>query len=282
MELSIKKTIPINRNDCVKIGEFLYNRKEDSIFFELPFPFPLQLKLTHHRFEHTHQTTWLVEATPAFMKLPTIMRGHININILCRELDVLEYLQQGKLMLHASCYEHTDHGELRGGILNVGFQNTGKTYNTYRAVAAGASLISEEYTIIDEEFRACPYKEMVRSCLSKKTLDDCSIGMEPIEYIWLFFKTILAKLMPFMFEAAIWKDFPVSEIIAQVKEVRMYNKPIKEKLYEKLVLLTENEFPFMAEDILQAYAFASGYNLIWMQDQQRQLIKRFANHIMRR
>jgi hypothetical protein len=263
MELEIRKRISTNK-DCIKIGEFLYSAGEDSMFFSLDYPFPVQLKVTKLN---------KIEVTPGFLRLPTILRGGINIDILCRELDLIKFIQKGKLMLHASCVSDGEKG-----TLIVGFPQAGKTYNTYKSVSEGFELVSEEYTIIKNGV-ASAYKPLCRSCLSAKTIKDSRIILTKKEKLSLFLNTIRAKLMPFMFESVIWLDLPVSGRSAKVENIVYGSSTELIRDPKKLILLTENEFPFMGEYLLEAYAYITGFDLIKIQERQRELIKEFVNAV---
>jgi hypothetical protein len=265
MELEIVKQINIDKKKSESIGEFFYNRDENSIAFDGPWLFPVQLKITDWK---------KIQITPAFRILPTILRGFLNPDIICRELNLIELVQQNKLLLHASCVKLNNKG-----ILNMGFPNSGKTYETYYSLSVGGLLISEEYTIIDNGI-AYPYRSIVRSCLSKITIEDCKIKTTLLERSQLFLNTIRAKLIPFLFEPVIWKEFLVSGKSTQINEIRIKGQTIEDNLYEKLVLLTENEFPFMSEYILEAYAFMNGFNLSGIQNRQRWLLWEFVKNLV--
>ena len=160
MDLKVVPDIKCNKLQAERIGEFYYNRKENSIYFEMPYPLPVKLKITNWDY---------VEVTHGFRNLPTILTGGINEDFVCKDLEVIKHLQQGQLLLHGSCVTKGEEG-----LLIVGFPQTGKTYGTYTRVASGWSLISEEYTVIDGT-KAYPLKETVRSCFSRKTLKDAKI-----------------------------------------------------------------------------------------------------------
>ena len=263
MDYVIKEKISTNK-DCTKIGEFLYSKNENSIYFELPYPFRVQLKIVDwHK----------VYCTPGFKRLFTILRGNINIDLLCRELDLIKYVQEDKLLLHASCIAENGIGKLR-----VGFPNSGKTYETYRSVADGYDLISEEYTVIYKRM-ASAYKPKCRSCLSAKTIGIGGFKLTNKENLLLKMTTLRSKLMPFMFEAAIWKDIAVKGTSSIVDSIVYGSTNDCIENYKDLILLTENEFPFMGEYILEAYAMASRFDLIGIQNKQRQLIYEFVNSI---
>lgn len=261
MEYSVVKKIHINKANCVKVGAFLYDPAVDGLYLESPWPFPVQIGITDGLTK--------CEVTPGFLKLPFILKGWVNHDILLREIDLLKLALDGKILMHGSCYDDT---------LVVGFPNSGKTYQTYKAVSEGAKLISEEYTVIYDR-RAHPFQKVMRTCFSARTLKDCKIKTSFKEKLWLFFTTIRATLMPFMFEAVIWKRIPVSGQASKIKKI-VYGSTGREiKDWKQFAILCENEFPFMSSEFLQAYAIASGLDLLAIQDRQRKLIKEFVQSV---
>ena len=168
-------------------------------------------------------------------------------------------------MMHASCVDNT---------LICGFPNSGKTYQTYRAVSQGATLISEEYTVITGR-TAAPYKPVMRTCFSKKTMDHCGLKRTFRENLWLAAATLRAKFFPFMYEAVIWREIPVSGKTAEVKRIVYGSTGQEIRDWKTFAILAENEFPFMASEFLQAYAVASGFDILAVQEKQRNLIKDF-------
>lgn len=267
MEFVVSKEIRFNKNRGRRIGEFLYDEQEDSIFFDLPHLFPCQLKIT----------AWdKVEVTPWFNKLPTVLRGHVNSDFICKNLLAMECINSDKILIHGSCVDwgHKAH-------LFVGFPQSGKTYSTYTARNKGAKLISEEHTIVDASTAtAHPYKKITRSCFSADTLHAAEMEISTKEEVELYLKTIRAKLLPFLYEAVIWKNIEVSGDLAKVDKI-LYGSTTEEVNYRELTILTENEYPFFTEPILQAYAYAKGIDLFAYQYKQRQLIKEFVDAVNR-
>lgn len=261
MEFSVVSKININKEKCEKIGAFLYDREKDALYHDSPWPFPVQIGIS--------QGLSRCELTPGFLRLPFILKGWINHDILLREIDLLKLALQDKILMHASCVDDT---------LIVGFPNAGKTYETCMMVAQGGTLISEEYTIIDNN-RAVPFKPVMRTCLSAKTIEACHMPVTMKEKIALFFNTIRAKLMPFMFEAVIWKYIKVSGQTREVKRIVYGSTGVEVKDWKHFAILCENEFPFMSSEFLQAYALAQGLDLIAIQTRQRELIRRFVKHV---
>lgn len=261
MEYEIVSRIHINKDKFKKIGAFLYNKEADELYHESPWPFPVQLLIANRL------SKCLV--TPGFLKLPFILKGWINLDILLREIDLLRLVDEDKILMHASCVDNT---------LIVGLPNSGKTYQTYKMVSEGGKLISEEYTIIDRS-TAAPYRKVMRTCFSERTLNDCKIETSFKERIQLNLNTLRAQLMPFMFEAVIWKEIPASGDTAEIKKIVYGSSGQEVKDWKNFAILCENEFPFMASEFLQAYALASGLDLISIQNKQRELIRRFVERI---
>lgn len=262
MDYEVVERININRKRCVKVGAFLYDREVDGLYHESPWWFPVQIGITDGLTK--------CQVTPMFLRLPFLMKGWVQEYILLREIELLKLTLTGKILMHGSCVNDT---------LIIGFSNSGKTYQTYKMVKDGGNLISEEYTVIDENHRANPYKRLMRTCFSARTMKDCEIETSFGEKIWLFFATIRAKLFPFMYEAVIWKTLPASGKSAKINKI-VYGSTGREiKDWRQFAILCENEFPFMSSEFLQAYALASGLDLLKIQETQRGLIKSFVEGI---
>ena len=261
MEFQVVKKIRINKDRCRKVGAFLYDPEVDGLYLESPWPFPVQIGITDGLTK--------CEVTPGFLKLPFILKGWVNHDILLREIDLLKLVLTDKILMHASCVDNT---------LIVGFPNAGKTYQTYKSVSEGGKLISEEYTVIFNG-EAHPYKKVMRTCFSARTIKDCKIYISFKEKVWLWLTTIRATLMPFMFEAVIWKQIPVSGQSAEIKKIVYGSTGVEIKDWKTFAILCENEFPFMSSEFLQAYAVATGLDLIGIQNKQREMIRRFVLHV---
>lgn len=259
--LVVKKIDISNAGNGCHVGQYIYFKDIDAIYYKAPYPFPVEIMVSEGLSK--------VQVTPAFVKMPFILKGWINLDILLREIELIKLVLNGKLLLHASCVNNT---------LIVGFPNSGKTYKTYSMIKAGGTLISEEYTVIDG-LRAMPYKFITRSCFSNRTVKDCGIKLNLWERIKLWINTIRAKLMPFMFEDVIWKELKASGKIHQVLEIVYGSTGSHLTNWKQLAILTENEFPFMANDLLQAYAIATGFDMIEVQEKQRKLIQGFYESI---
>ncbi len=262
MDYSVVNKIKIRKDKCEKVGAFLYDRELDALYLDMPWWFPVQIGISGRLTK--------CEVTPMFLRLPFLFKGWVQEYILLREIELLKLALTGKILMHGSCVDNT---------LIVGFSNSGKTYQTYKMVKDGGQLISEEYTVINEKHEATPYKRLMRTCFSARTMKDCGIKMNLFERIWLFFATIRAKLFPFMYEAVIWKTLPASGKSSKINKI-VYGSTGKEiKDWRIFAILCENEFPFMSSEFLQAYAIASGLDLLRIQETQRNLIKEFVNAV---
>ena len=261
MDYSVVEKINIRKDKCEKVGAFLYDREIDALYHESPWWFPVQIGIS--------EGLTKCQVTPMFLRLPFIMKGWINEQILLREIELLKLALTGRILMHASCVDDT---------LIVGFPNSGKTYQTYKMVKDGGKLISEEYTIIKKGI-ASPYKRVMRTCFSARTMKDCGIETSLYEKLWLCATTLRATLFPFMYEAVIWKEIPASGSTSKIKKI-VYGSTGKEiKDWRQFAILCENEFPFMSSEFLQAYAMASGFPLLEVQETQRNLIKEFVNAV---
>ena len=261
MEYHVVTKININKKRCKRVGAFLYDPEVDGLYLDMPWWFPVQIGVS--------QGLRYCEVTPMFLKLPFLFKGWVQEYILLREIELLKFVQEGKILMHGSCYDNT---------LVVGFSNSGKTYQTYKSVAEGARLISEEYTIIHNGI-ASPYNDMMKTCFSAKTMKVANIKMNLKEKAWLFASSIRAMLFPFMYEAVIWKTIPVTGETSKIKKIVYGSTGREVKDWKEFAILCENEFPFMSSEFLQAYALASGFDILGIQEKQRALIKDFVDSI---
>jgi hypothetical protein len=111
MDYSIVNKIDISKLGVGrKIGQYVYFPKNDAIYFKAPYPFPVEIMVSEGLSK--------CQVTPAFIRLPFILKGWINLDILLRLIDVMKLAMMGVLFLHASCV---------GETLIVGFPNSGKT-----------------------------------------------------------------------------------------------------------------------------------------------------------
>jgi hypothetical protein len=262
MDYSVVKKIDISKAGLGwKIGQYVYFQDIDAIYFKAPYPFPVEIMVSEGLSK--------CQVTPMFLKLPFLLKGWINSDILLRLIDVMKLALMGVLFLHASCV---------GETLIVGFPNSGKTWLTFKMLQMGGELISEEYTLIENGW-ATPYKPMTRTCVSNKTIEDCGVKISWMQRIHLFFTTIRAKLMPFMFEDVIWTKLQTCGKPAKVKRIVYGSTGREVKNWKDLAILTENEFPFMASDFLQAYAICTGFDILNVQEKQRAKIKEFVESV---
>lgn len=262
MDYQVVSKININKSRCIKVGAFLYDKSLDALYLDMPWWFPVQIGISDGLTK--------CQVTPMFLKLPFLFKGWVQEYILLREIELLKLALTGKILMHGSCYDNT---------LVIGFSNSGKTYQTYKAVSEGATLISEEYTVIHDG-EAHPYKKIMRTCFSARTMKDCKISMTFREKIWLLAATVRAKIFPFMYEAVIWKNIPVNGRSSKIKKI-VYGSTGREiKDWRQFAILCENEFPFMSSEFLQAYAIARpDFPLLEIQATQRGLIKAFVESV---
>jgi hypothetical protein len=257
MDYEIVKRISIDKSRCTKIGPYLYDKIKDAIYWEGAYPFPVQIMLSDGLSK--------CQVTPFFTKLPYFLRAGIQLDLLMREIDLMKLVLTGSLMLHASCVDHT---------LIVGYPNSGKTYQTYLLAKHGGKIVSEECTLIQKN-KAFPYKKTIKSCFSARTIKDCGIKLNFKERLNLWYNTVRAKLVPFIFEAVTWKTMEVSGEGSRVRKIIYGSTGEEMKDPRQLMILTDNEFPFAANEMLQAYALTSGLDIIDIQKRQRKLIKDF-------
>jgi hypothetical protein len=266
MQIDVVEKIKIPHQECEKVGEFLYHRPSDTMYVDCAWWFPVQMCLSEGLSK--------CQATPMFMMMPFLLKKWINLDILLREVKLLKLALTDKILMHGSCVDNN---------LIVGFPNSGKTYQTYLSVANGGKLISEEYTVISrmddkyKRWKAEPFEKIMRTCFSARTMKDCGIKTSFREKLWLAVATLRAKLFPFMYESVIWKRIPVSGDSAEIKTIQYGSTGREIKNWKQFAILCENEFPFMSSEFLQAYALASGLDLLKIQETQRKLIKDFVN-----
>ena len=95
----------------------------------------------------------------------------------------------------------------------------------------------------------------------------------------MFASTIRAIIFPFMYEAVIWREVPASGDYAKIKKILYGSTGREVKDWKEFAILCENEFPFMSSEFLQAYALATGFDLLGIQEKQRNLIKEFVHAV---
>src|SRR3990167_4328038 len=201
MDFEVVELINIRKNKCEKIGAFLYDRELDTMYSESPWWFPVQIGI---------KGLLTCQVTPMFLKMPFLMKNWINQDILLRLVELLNLVKKNVILMHGSCVDD---------VLIVGLPNAGKTYQTYVSVAKGGTLVSEEYTLIDDKGVAHPYAPMMRTCFSKKTMDAAGLKMTLKEKLWMFASTIRSIIFPFMYEAVIWRSIPVTGEMRKIKKI---------------------------------------------------------------
>lgn len=268
MDYEVVEKINFNKSKAKRIGAFWYDPETDGLLHESPWWFPVQLLISHGLTK--------CQVTPMMLILPFLLKGWINVDILLRQIELLKEVQKDTILMHGSCV---------GETLIVGFPNAGKTYETLRQVSKGGKFISEEYSLIyrgnieRKLWCVVPYKNPMRSCFSESTLKVAGMKMSLREKIWMAAAKLRAKLFPFMYEAVIWRKVNLNGDGAQIKKI-VYGSTGREVTdWKEFAILCENEFPFMSSEFLQAYAVVSGFDILGIQEKQRQLIKEFVHAV---
>ncbi|MFA5357163.1 MAG: hypothetical protein WC301_07195 [Candidatus Omnitrophota bacterium] len=158
------------------------------------------------------------------------------------------------------------------GILFLAFPNTGKTYLSFGMVRAGfARLLSDEYVLAGEGKDAKAFFGM--SALSPYSVRELDIRLTLKEKVWMFFCKARSFLLPFLFEPVIWinttrifpgeqrKDSTAINYLFFLERAVNSNGGLKQidkkEAVKRLIILTENEFPFLSNSLLQTYSCAS-------------------------
>jgi hypothetical protein len=235
-----------------RIGDYLYDEDSDTIYFSLPYPFPCKLAV---------RELTSVFVTEAMFRLPYFLIYH-NIDQLCQQLSQIELIREGKVLLHAAAWQEYD----GNGCIAVGLPNSGKTTTAMTKIKQGAKFCADENVIVDS-------KTMVVSPVRRYT-SLSPILAEIIQYpltrsqrIKFAMAKARAKLLP-VFEPNIWVDLPYPRHSFQLDNIIYLTKGKN----QSLLLLTDNEFPFLTNPLIQAYAYASGFDLQGIYDKYKEII----------
>ena len=183
----------IDINAYSRVGDFLYHPQTDTLYFELPYPFPVQVMASGIASDNV---TIMVSST--FLKLPTVMRGGINFTYLFREIFLLKLINRGCLFLHGASVAFANNG-----VVMTAFANTGKTYLSFGLAKSGlARMLADEYTVINEQGLMRAFPGM--SALSPQTIKECAIEITGKEQFIMWLCQLRSFLMPFLFEPVIW------------------------------------------------------------------------------
>jgi len=274
--------LDIDRGTYKRIGDFLYNQQTDSIYFDLPYPFPVQLMVSG-----IASNNITIRVTSAFLKLPTVMRGSINFIYLFREILLLKLIEKGHLFLHGASVAFGNNG-----VVMTAFANTGKTYLSYGLAKRGfARLLADEYTLINGQGLMRAFPGM--SALSPQTIKEHAIRITSKERLLMRLCQMRSLLLPFLFEPVIWvpatRIFPESTLCPEVKARYLvflqrgsegFSEIDKRQAFKKLALLTENEFPCATNYLLQVYSYLRpDFDLFEYQTKANLIINSFVDKI---
>lgn len=279
------KDIDVAEFNLKRIGDFAYDQDKDVFFYDHPFFFPAKLLVKGLSSQAVE-----IRVTPWFLKLPTIFRGGLNFDYIFREIILIKLIELGYVIFHSAGVD------INGkGLLFTAFPNTGKTYLSFGLVRENkAKLVSDEYLFVNESLEVKSFFGM--SALGPRIIKDFAINISLEERFKLNLCILRAKLLPFLFEANIWVES--SRLVQSAKRAISSNldcilflargqdqiRPVdKNKAYQKLLLLTENEFPFVTNYFFQAYAYANDkFDLFGLQTKQRQIINNIVNKVRAR
>lgn len=270
-----KNKLEVDKTTFIRVGDFYYNAKIDELYFEQPFFYPVQLLV-----KGVASNDIAILVSKGFLKLPTILRGQINFTYLFKEIMLLKLIEKGYLFLHGAGVD------IEGrGVVFTGFPNTGKTYLSFGLIKEGyARLLSDEYTLINANANMQGFIGM--SALSPKLIKEFKIKITWKDSLIMALCKIRAGLLPFLFEPIIWihsgcifqdekrlDNSQLRYLIFLERGNKGINDIDKEEAYKKLLLLTENEFPFTSNYFLQVYSYVNkNFNLANFQERAKKII----------
>jgi len=235
-----------------KVGDYYYDEETDTLSFSLPYPFPCKFAVVGLE---------KIIVTPMMLRLPTFLKYH-NIDWLRQQLFQIKLIKDDKLLLHGSAWKLD--GE---GYLAVGFPDSGKTTSALFAVErSNAEFCADENVIINMRMDMIPVyrKTSLSYWLAKQIKYPLSIKQR-LQYLVACTKH---KLCP-LFEPNIWVDLPYARHWFKLDKLIYLN----EGKGRSLLLLTDNEFPFYVNPVIQTYAYASGWDIESIYGKYKKLIK---------
>ena len=235
-----------------RVGDYLV--ADRTIYYELPYPFPCKFAV--------HDLKEIV-VTPAMLKLPTFLKWH-NIDWLRQQLQQVRCVGNGAVLLHGAAWQADD-----VGYLAVGFCNSGKTTTILKEMIQWTKcpkFCADENVIVDSNRVLWPVKR--HTSVNRGQIEDyyLSIGLRAKN--GLFWAEMRHKVLP-IFEPNIWIDLPYEQESFKLDKI-IYLTAGNGK---SLQLLTDNEFPFYTNPVLQSYAYATGWDLEGVYAKYRMLIK---------
>jgi len=253
VKLIIQNDFPIHGK---QVGDYFYDELTDTIAYQLPYFFPCKFAIKRL---HT------IIVTPAMMKLPYFLKYH-NIDQLRQCIHQIHCIAEDEVLLHGSVWKKDGKG-----FLAVGFPNSGKTTSALKAVADGAIFCADENVILAD---GIAYPVARRTSLSPWLADLISYPLTDKQELAFFFAKLRAKLFP-IFEPNIWVDLPYERFAVKIDEI-IYLTDGKQK---SLRLLTDNEFPWFTNPLIQTYAYAVGLNLDKIYAKYKKLLDNFEDNI---
>lgn len=222
-----------------RVGDYLYEEATDTIYYSLPYFFPCKFAVKELR---------QITATPWMLRLPAFLKYH-NIDWLRQQLMQIKCVQNDSVLLHGAAWIKDEKG-----YLAVGFANSGKTVRVLAELKGGALFIADENVIVSKEKRIRPvWRRTSLNWYVARQVDYPLTFRNKLDFI---FKRIRAKILP-IFEPNIWVDLPYPKHSWTLDRLIF----LTEGKNKSLALLTDIEFPFYTNPVLQAYSYATGWDL---------------------
>lgn len=223
-----------------RVGDYLYDEKADTIYYHLPYPFPCKFAVKGLR---------EITVTPWMLRLPIFLKYH-NIDWLRQQLMQVRCVQNDAVLLHGAAWIKDNKG-----YLAVGFAKSGKTTRVLNEVRKEAAFfIADENIIVTKEKMIIPVKR--KTSLSWHLAKQFDYPLTFSNRLDFVFKRLRAKLVP-IFEPNIWVDLPFNRHSFALDTLIF----LTEGKNKSLALLTDVEFPFFTNPVIQTYAYATGWDL---------------------
>lgn len=248
IKLKVQKNIKVKGE---RVGDYFYDKDTDTIFYELPYLFPCKFAV---------RSLDEIVVTPLMLRLPSFLKYH-NIDWLRQQLLQVKCVLNGSLLLHAAAWKKNGIG-----YMAAGFANSGKSTMVLEEVADGAEFCADENVILTKNKQVIPVKRS--TSLSPKLAKDISYPLTLAQRLRYIFTITRSKLLP-IFEPNIWVDLPYKRYEFFIDKIYLLTKGKG----QSLALLTDNEFPFYTNPVIQTYAYASGWQLDEVYKLYRKLLK---------
>ena len=245
ISLTVVKDIKVRGK---RVGDYFIDGMD--LYYNLPYPFPCKFKVSD--FKH-------ITVTPFMLKLPYFLKYH-NIDQLRQQLMQIKCVQKDCVLLHGAAWKKA--GE---GFLCVGFPNSGKTTKVLKEVVRGASFCSDENIVIDKNGMMFPVAR--QSSLYRELIKMAGLSLTLNQKIALVGAELRAKISP-LFEPNIFLDLPYDRHSFKLDKIIYLTEGVK-----SLALLTDNEFPFYTNPVIQTFAYATGFDLDKVYAKYRGLLK---------